>query len=62
MVMACVPDVVIGRPRNFAQSRMSASITASTIRPPLRDEKRLDHFRKVRDELRAYLKEFPKND
>jgi len=26
------------------------------------DEKRLDHFRKVRDELRAYLKEFPKND
>ena len=36
MVMACVPDVVIGRPRNFAQSRMSASITSSTIRPPLR--------------------------
>ena len=24
MVMACVPDVVIGRPRNFAQSRMLA--------------------------------------
>ena len=26
------------------------------------DEKRLGAFRKVRDELRAYLREFPKND
>ena len=26
------------------------------------DEKRLGAFRKVRDELRAYLKKFPQND
>ena len=56
MVMACVPDVVIGRPRNFAQSRMLA-VAMPRHRPS--DCYRQQLFLSL---TMSYLKEFPKND
>jgi hypothetical protein len=42
---------------------LSSGIAArSRGREFIADEKRLGGFRKVRDDLRAYLKKFPQND